>query len=188
MTLTTEMPQQFHPNVAMIALADACYTAMAHESYVRGIVEPYRYKVLREREYRVDPAKLNQPAASLGQTEVITDIAHAYLMTEADFNIYHQRCMEERAKCGLTSVKPGNCPLSEAENVTRIAKAALVDCMAPVTGVTSAKLIEGSYQVYLEMTELVLNLFANHVSDAPEIVSRVKIGAGAVAPQPVVTN
>ena len=181
MSQTHAMPRQFRPNAAMIALADACYLAIANESHVRGIVEGYRAKVLRERDYYVDPAKQNPEAAAQGQREVITDVAYDWLMSDADYAVYTQRCQEERARSGLTTVKEGNCPLSEAAYITHIAKTALFDSMSFITGVTAEKCISVSYQVYQQLMELILNLFSNHVSDTSEILSRAMFAAGTVA-------
>lgn len=171
---------QFRPSAAMVAMADACFIAIANESYVRGIVESYRSKVLREREYLV--AADNLGPEDNGKQIVIRYIADAFLMSEEDFNQYHQLCLEEQAKSGLTSVKENNCPLSEASHATRVAKHALFDSLSFITGVTAAKCIETSYPIYQEMMELILDLFANHVSDAPELLARV-MSIAAQAPE-----
>lgn len=166
----------------MVTLADACFMAMAHEAYVRGIVEAYRAKVLREREYYVSKNNVDIASNEEGSRELITDIAYDFLMTDEDAVVYHGRCKEEQTKSGLPTLAPQNCPLLEAEQATREAQSALFDSISNIIGITAADCIASSYKTYLQLMDLILDLFANHVSDAQEILSRVMAARGSVAP------
>ena len=158
----------------MIQLAEACFTAMAYEQQIREIVEAYQRKVLAEgrfmirQEFRVSYARRGGAA-----DEPILDPSISYLMSEADFADYYALCDKERAAAGLSIDKPGQCPLANAESLCKEAKYALVDTLIPILGMTSNEIMSRSHTKYKQIEELVLKLFSQYVSPAPQILARI---------------
>lgn len=179
MHTTTEAPK-FNPTPDMIKLAEACFTAMAYEQHVRAIVESYQRKILVERKYKIREEFRAGILRRDGAVEdFITDPSVSYLMSDEDFADYDSRCDQERVLAGLSIEKPGQCPLLVAECLTREAKHALVDTMAPVTGMTSAQIISQSLLKYKQIEELVLKLYSAVVATSPQILSRITGQKGA---------
>lgn len=151
----------FKPTPEMIAAAENVFLAMAIESTTRPIVETYQKKVLAEREWFSDPAMRNAP----GVPERITDPKYAWLMGTDEFAQYRKRCNEERIAAKLSAETDDHCPLLVAENITRMAKTALLDTMASITKIDGAKAATLKAADYDKMVDLALRLLAPFVKN-----------------------
>ena len=61
-------------------------------------------------------------SGSAGTPSTITEPEEAFLMGEADFLKFVQRCNEESLKVGLRASSPERCPLLECEEALREAE------------------------------------------------------------------
>ena len=144
----------------MIEAAENVFLALAIEGTTRPIVHAYKRKVLAERKWVVAPEMQTVD----GVEEPITDIKYAWMMSKEDFAIYHQRCNEERIAAKLPAETDDHCPLLVAENVTMLAKCALLDAMASITKIDS-KAASVSLENRDKLVDLALRLLAPFVTN-----------------------
>lgn len=157
----------FQPTAEMIKAAEDLFLAMTVEQSIRPIVEGYQRKVLVERTWKPAPGmegglqrRSDNPVAN-----EITDIKDAWLMADDDFVLYRKRCNEERIAAKLHAETDGHCPLLVAENITRLAKHALCDAMAPITGIDGAKAVTLALADYDKLIDMTLRLLAPFVTN-----------------------
>jgi hypothetical protein len=152
----------FKPTPEMIAAAENLLLAMAIEAVTRPIVERYQRKILDEREWMSDPALSVTP----GVPERVTDRQYAWLMTSEDFALYQRRCNEERITAKLPAETEDHCPLLVAENITCLAKTALLDtmsCHTKIDGAGAAAMKAADYDKLVDLTLRLLAPFAKNV-------------------------
>lgn len=142
----------------MIDAASNVFMAKAHLSLIKPIVEGYMQKILDEEEWHV--------AEHLRETFPVRITHHSrdYMMSEIDFARYYERCEEERVKAKLTHLKEGHCPLIDARNTLHDAETALIDAMAPITGITSQRLNQVNLKDREDCIELTLRLLAPFIT------------------------
>ncbi|KFC72688.1 hypothetical protein [Massilia sp. LC238] len=165
-TATPAKPK-FHPTPAMIAAAEALFIAIAYEQTVRPIVEGYQRKVLAERRWEVDPVM----QVTDGVVEYVTDIKSAWLMSNSDHALYHQRCNEERIAAQISSAIDDSrsqddcCPLLVAEEAVRQARFCLCDAMADITKIDGARAVTLAAAHQDRIVDLSLRLLAPFVKN-----------------------
>lgn len=164
---------QFTPTAEMIGVAETCFAAMAVEQHIGAIVIAYQHKIFTERVYAVRDEFAQANTTRGGKPDRILSADLAYLMSEADFDIYHARCEEERVKAKLTIEKDGQCPLLVARNDTMLAEKDLVNSVSKITGITADQCITFNFEKYRQMVELVLNLYAPFVGTGAELLARI---------------
>lgn len=147
----------------MIAAAENVFLAMAIEGTTRPIVEAYQRKILGEREWLSAPAMTSTNAP--GVPDRVTEPKFAWVMGEADFAQYRKRCNEERIAAKLPAETDDHCPLLVAENITRLAKTALLDTMAGITRIDGAAAAALKAADYDKMVDLALRLLAPFVKN-----------------------
>lgn len=162
---TTPQKTQFTPTPAMIEAAENVFLAIAMEGTTRPIVEAYQRKVLAERKWMVAPEMLAGDV-----DEQVTDIKYAWTMSNEDFALYRQRCNEERIAAKLTVESDDHCPLLVAENVTRLAKCALLDSVASITGISgrAAAMSPANQDKLVDLTLRLLAPYAKNVLAAAQ--------------------
>lgn len=146
------MKKTFNPTEGMREAAKEVFTAMAYTKTIRGIVEPYRNRILVEIK-----------AVNVETGEPVTKDFDAYLMSDEQFNLYVKRCNEERIKAGLKVECEGYCPLLVAEELERKAKRALIKALNPITGVDVDGLLCLGMDNYHKYVDLSLRLMASFV-------------------------
>jgi len=151
----------FKPTPEMIAAAENVFLAMAMEGTTRPIVESYQKKVIAEREWYSDPAMSNAP----GIPDRVTDPKYAWTMSNDDFAVYRKRCNEERIAAKLPAETDDHCPLLVAENITRLAKTALLDTMAGITNIDGTKAAAMKAADYDKLIDITLRLLAPFVKN-----------------------
>lgn len=151
----------FKPTPEMIAAAENVFLAMAMEGTTRPIVESYQKIIIAEREWYSDPAMSNSP----GIPERVTDPKFAWTMGTDDFAEYRKRCNEERIAAKLQVETDDHCPLLVAENLTRLAKNALLDTMAGITKIDSTSAAALKTADHEKMVDLALRLLAPFVKN-----------------------
>lgn len=162
---TAKLP--FKPTPAMITAAEALFIALAYEQHIRPIVEGYQRKVLAERRWEVDPAM----QMTDGVVEYVTDIKSAWLMSNSDHALYHQRCNEERIAAQISSAIDDNrsqddcCPLLVAEEAVRQARFCLCDAMAGITKIDGARAVTLASAHQDKLVDLSLRLLAPFVTN-----------------------
>jgi hypothetical protein len=136
--------KSFTPAFDQVSAAEAVFACMAMVATVRPIVEAYQSKILRD---------LGWGHLPLEQT---------YTMPDAVFQVYHERCKEARDLALLVVEEPEFCPLLVAGHLLILAEHAMVDSMAPITGLTWDKLLcsRNGLQNLREYTDLTLRLLA----------------------------
>lgn len=152
--------------VVILAEPPVCartFLAMAIEGTTRPIVETYQKKVLGEREWFSDPAITDTNA--LGVPDRVTDPKYAWVMGTDDFALYRKRCNEERIAAKLPAETDDHCPLLVAENITRLAKTALLDTMAGITNISGAAAAGMKAADYDKLVDITLRLLAPFVTN-----------------------
>jgi hypothetical protein len=86
-------------------------------------------------------------------------------MLDTDFADFHKRCNDERIAAGLHAESDDHCPLLVAENLTRIAKHALCDATAAITGIPGDKAVTMPTADYEKLVDLALKLLAPYVKN-----------------------
>lgn len=157
--MTDEQKKEFKPTASMISAATAVFTAMAMIRLVRPIVLTYQRKVLLEGQWH--PADEYVEEGSSPST--ITEPEEAFLMGEADFLKYVQRCNEESHKVGLRASSPERCPLLECEGALREAEQLLVHEMQHITGIKPDDVLQAAMSLRKEYVDLTLRLLAPFV-------------------------
>jgi hypothetical protein len=152
---------QFKPTAEMITAAENVFLAMAMEGTTRPIVESYQKKIIAEREWRSDPAMSNVP----GIPDRIADPKYAWTMGTDDFAAYRKRCNEERIAAQLPAETDDHCPLLVAENITRLAKTAMLDTMAGITNIDGTKAAAMKAADYDKLVDITLRLLAPFVKN-----------------------
>lgn len=153
----------FKSTLEMIVAAENVFLAMAIEGTTRPIVETYQKKILSEREWLSDPALTSTNAP--GVPDRVTDPKYAWVMGADDFGLYRKRCNEERITANLPAETDDHCPLLVAENITRLAKTALLDTMASITKIDGATAAAMKADDYNKMIDLALRLLAPFVKN-----------------------
>jgi hypothetical protein len=151
----------FKPTPEMIAAAENVFLAMTIETVTRPIVERYQIKILNEREWMSDPAMSKTP----GMPERVTDPKYTWLMGSEDFALYQKRCNEERIAAKLPAETDDHCPLLVAENITRLAKTALLDTMSCHTNIDGASAAAIKTADYDKLVDITLRLLAPFVKN-----------------------
>jgi hypothetical protein len=150
------------PTADMIAAVKKVFAAMGDVQAIKPVVTAYREKVLDAGQYRVR----SEFADDRESSNIITNPAHAYLMSESDFIDYCGRCEGERIAAGLTVKKLGNCPLLEAEEALRQAEVEMLDALNPLTNLKAKDYQLLPRDKYRECVDLALRMlapFANRV-------------------------
>lgn len=151
------MNEKFRPSPEMVEAVENVFLAMANEQTIRPIVNEYQQRILAENQWRVNPSLADRIT---GGIEIILDPKLAYLMTEDDIAIFHSKCNEARQVAGLYVDNDAHCPLLVAEDLTRLAKRALVVSMTSETGLTPDKLLDAGMAKYNEYVDITLRLLA----------------------------
>lgn len=159
---TVEEMKNWKPTREMIRAAENCFAAMAYTETIRPIVEGYQRRILAEMQAPL--AKKWQERGLHTADEIILNPDHTYLMEEVDFRAYLSRCREEQAKAGLHTDSPEYCPLLVAESLQRDAEHAMIDAMAPASGITFEKVLNSSncLENIKKLKELNLRLMARY--------------------------
>ena len=173
---TREEMKNFRPTSAMIRAAENCFAAMALTETIRPIVEGYQHEILEEEKYGYAEKHLDR--RGLSGTDYITDPQHSYLMTDADFTHYMKRCNGERIAAGLHVDNEEYCPLLVAEHLQMQAEHAVIDAMAPVTGITRDQIFQTSNAMANLKKLIDLNLrFLSQFCDTKKTMKRFGIAA-----------
>lgn len=150
--------EKFNPSPAQINAAEVVFLAMAHLALVKPIVEAYQRVILARHQWPVAP--LMRSLDRLSAPEVVLDPKHSYLLSAAHSGIYFRECRKAREAAGLTVEDVDHCPALVAEEDLRKAKRALVDSLAPITGIGAKEIIEKNFSKYEDFVELSLKLMS----------------------------
>lgn len=165
----TCMQKKFNPTQVMIRAAETVFLAQAFLEMVRPIVLDYQKRILAEGQWKVRPEYNDRRSECI--EEIVIEPANSFLMSEADFKIYHAKCNEARKVANLVVEDDEQCPLLVAENQLRKAKIELCNVMEPVTGIDYNK-VAASLDGYARYFDLVLRLLGPYVSSAKTIMQR----------------
>lgn len=164
--MTDEQKKDFKPTASMISAANAVFVAMATISLVRPLVLNYQRKVLLEGQWHAAD-ELSEVGSS---PKAITEPEEAFLLGEADFLKYVERCNVESLKVGLKASSPERCPLLESEESLRKAEQLLMEEMQHITGIKPGDLLQVSMEAHKKYIDLTLRLLAPFVQSPKERV------------------
>ena len=153
------MNAKFTPTPEMTAAAEALFMAKAYVQTIKPIVEEYQKRIIAE----INP-KVADRFSWIGFT-TITEAKDSYLMNEADFNIYLQRCHDEAIKAGFQVPEFGYCPLLIAEDLERQAEHALVNAMFEISHLSVNDILCSGLEKYHKFIDLSLRLLAPFVKN-----------------------
>lgn len=160
----------FRPSADLVRAAETLMASMAMEQTVRPIVEAYEHAILAK--HRFPPAE--QYREHVTET-VILDRKSAFLLGDADFQVYLAECFAARDAAGLKVSKPENCPLLEAESTRVNAEGALIKQVGNIPGLETFK--EAHNVMNLDMrkrlVDITLRLVAPFVDDADGVLKRI---------------
>lgn len=165
--------QDFHPSDTLKRTAETLFAALAFEAAIGEKVTAYQQRILADNEFRMAPEKAalagHDPTGPLPR---ITEAKRSYMMSTVDAERYYALCDEARADLGLSVGAPGNCPLLEAEDLTRQAQRAFIEAFA--SEIDEPELLKcDRYPALRERTlELGMRLMAPFV-DRSEIMERM---------------
>lgn len=148
----------FQPTAEMIECARRVFAARVVLQVVEPIVRGYQTQILAEGQWRVQEKYRDR----LGD-RVILDPKSAFLMEAENLTTYFAACRSARQAAGLIVEDEDFCPLSVAEIDLMNAEFALIDAMAPVTGLTSQKLRVAKREYIDEAVNLTLQLLGQYV-------------------------
>lgn len=159
MTALPSKQTSFKPSPRMLDAAETVFKAMLLERAIRPVVEGYQQKIITEGKWLVRPEWVGRR----GLPETVTAPRLAYLMSEADFLVYHGQCDAARVQAGLSITAEGQCPLLVAEHLLIKAKWEVIDSMAPISGIRSDQACSLPMAEYQNFVELILRLLAPFV-------------------------
>lgn len=166
--------QTFTPTPDQIRAAENYLTALAFEGAVRPVVEAYQNEILARHQYRV---AVKWVEMGMDDKPILRD-KDAFLMSDEDAAAYFAECHKAREAAGLKVAHPDNCPLLEAENVTRLAAQALLEAVATTPGLEP---LGRSPMLTLEARDkaidLSVRLLAPYVGSADAIMGRLRAAA-----------
>lgn len=164
-TLSIATLKSMEKNPELIKLAKLVFEAMAFEQVVRETIEPIQLQVLNEMKLqRAEKWKLlilAHGGTEEKANELLT-LSNVYEAEDDAFLVYNAKCES------LYPIKPskeGNCPLLEAESMTRDAKRLFVDATEPYTGLNTDNLLQSAngLENLKEYTELMLKIMSKNI-------------------------
>lgn len=143
----------------IVAIGKAVFMAMAYFETVKPIVIEYQTRILKELQA---PIALKWIEKGM-ETRIIETSNESYLMEDAAFDVYIDRCQIEIEKAGFKVPERGYCPLLIAQSLVREAKGALIDVMEPITGIAHSDLFNNGFEDYDKYIDLTLRMLANKI-------------------------
>jgi len=137
------------------------FAAMALTETIRPVVEEYQKAILKDMQ-ALGSKRISERARNDKERvdEIILNPENTYLMEDADFQIYIDRCHDEHIKHGFEVKERGYCPLLVAEHQTIEMKWVLIDAFYPLTGLELSDL--SGYKSFDQYIELLLKMVASH--------------------------
>lgn len=126
---------RFKPTKSQIDAAETLTLAIANERIIRPLVYKYQARILERHQFQIDPECLSY-GEKLGP---ILNPKHSYMLTDQDFDVFLKECQAAVDESGLKTLKPGNCPLLDAQYALSQAENALMIAMADIPKLESLK-------------------------------------------------
>lgn len=138
----------------MLESAKAVFAAKAIVDTIKPVVVANQKAVLAEMNVGCDPMWADDHEGA------ILDPKDSYLMSDVDFEFYHDKVKELNDAAGFKVKNPELCPLLVAESVERDATHEMLKAFEPLAGIKYESLC-GSLEWYKKATELYLGLAAS---------------------------
>ena len=155
------LTKEFKPTKEMITAADNVFKAMALTEIVRPIVLGYQQSILNDQKYLC--SKDHRGDEYTPATDWIKNPDHTYLMSDADFQDYVNRCNIAQDNANLETESSDHCPLLVAEKLVSDAKHVLIEVMEPITKMSYSD-VSSTLDIYRKYVELTLQFLAPFVS------------------------
>ncbi len=162
--------KQFKPTEDQIRLAEAVFTAMAHEQIVRPIVEAYETAILAKHQFRIAKEWVDHSMAD----RVILDRKDSFLLSAEDAKVFFAECFAARDAANLKVSNPEFCPLCVAEHLRIDAENALMKAMGTTPGLETLASASMTLELRSQVIDLILKLLAPFCGDAQEILQRYR--------------
>jgi hypothetical protein len=151
-----QLEKELNSNNEVLCVALELLLLKEEHKQIAQRVDAYRKKIIEEmKPVEVETGKL------------ITDISRDWLMSDEQFQIYADRCDEEKEKAGFKGIEAGYCPKLIAESKIQKAERKLVDIWAPKMDLSAENLATTKYELYREFIELTLNLISDYLFNHP---------------------
>lgn len=160
--------QQFKPTTDQIRLAEALFTCIAHETFVRPIVVQYKTEILKRHQFHISPEWVSKGATD----HIILDHNESYLLSQADFEAYHAECNVAREAAQLHVDHPDKCPLLVAEALRIDTENALLAAMAMTPGLDKLNSSALTLEMRTQVLNLILKMLAPFCGNAKSILDR----------------
>lgn len=158
----------FNPTEDQIRIAEAVFTAMAHESLVRPIVETYEHAILEMHQFKIARHWVEQGC----EDRVILDRKDSFLLSSEDADVFYAECFAARDAANLKVSRPTDCPLLVAENLRIDAENALLKAIAVLPGLESLGTGNLALDARKKALDLSLKLLAPFCGESNEILQR----------------
>lgn len=161
--------KNFTPTKDQIAAAEAVFTAMAHESLIRPIVEGYELAILEKHQFRIARKWVEK-----GVTDhLVLERKDTFLLDDEDAKVYYAECFAARDAAKLVVDDPEHCPLLVAEHLRIRAENALLQTIATIPGLESFASGTMSLDMRKKVIDLSLGMLSPFCGNADDILSRI---------------
>ena len=160
-TLTENGLKALANDTTNIQAMKALFQAIAFCESLRPIVEDKQQEIISFYKFKVsDEVKKHT------DYNEITKPSRMYLASDEDFKIYHSEMQSFYFSdaCPVSPLRPGNCPLLEAEHLVRRLKWEIADLFAPIVGLSCDQLT-GNLARWDKYWEIMLSMFAPKVKE-----------------------
>lgn len=157
--------KSFSPTQEQLSAARDLLVATAIIETVEPVVRAYQREILAEARWSVGQ-DLDE---HFPEGKIILDPKDAFMLGDADAEVYYRRCYEARDRANLKVSRPDNCPLCEAEWALTQARWRLVDSMESVTGLSRDQVLRqgmDNYKRYIELSLCLMTPFLEKSGEA----------------------
>ena len=161
--------KSFTPTKDQISAAEAVFTAMAHESMIRPIVEDYELAILEKHQFKIDRKWVEKGI----NDQLILKRKDVFLLSEADAQVFYAECHAARDAANLKVEDPEHCPLLVAEHLRIRAENALLEAISTIPGLETFGSGVMSMDIRKKAIDLSLGLLSPFCGSADEILGRI---------------
>lgn len=146
----------------MIQGANDVCVAQAWVQTVKPIVEGYQKEILGRHQFtnKGEQERLKNSKRGPIAERVILNPKDSFLLSDVDFEVYHNECKKARDLANLKVENDEQCPLLVAEWNEIKAKREFIDAMTPITGFTADQATY-SLEYFKKAVDLCLGLVAS---------------------------
>ena len=146
-----------------IKIVNSLFEAIAYQETIRDIIRPKQEELMLKFKFKMAEKNLDR-RNKRGQKvdEFIVNPDHLYLAEESDWEVFDREMAKFYKKQGLKVKREGNCPLLEAENLTRQIKVEVANKLESFIGI-SYEQVSRTLDGHKKYFDLILEMFSFEV-------------------------